>query len=366
MCQCKECSNKEMELLPEFESIFQDFNNKTYEAESFEVSHGSHPTLGPGRRILKQRESQAFETGYTGFHPALGKGRIINQDNELNTEYEIIGADNRHRVASGKDTPYRWICHLDLQFPDPDVAGGLIGFGGSGLLISPRHILTAGHCLFDKITGSNNKNSASVQVSKIFVTPGSNGGASGSFGTYTATKVQFTSPWKASFNYKFDFGLITLDENIGSKQMASLGGKVLGYWGDPVNGSNTRIKAKSSAELTGNSVNISGYPGDKKWGTQWRAFGKIVNISPAAGAELVYYDLDTCGGHSGGPVWQLWEQYRNLIAIHTGPCIPIRGNSDCIAVTGKPCFPGGQRFSSNRGVRITDILLNQVREWIKN
>jgi V8-like Glu-specific endopeptidase len=365
MCQCKECSNKEMELLPEFEAVFLDYNNKEYEAESFEVRLGRHPTLGPGYKVSKQGESQEFETGFAGFHTALGKGRIINQDNEFNTEYEIIGSDTRHRVANGKDTPYRWICHLDLQFPDPDVPSQLIGFGGSGILISPRHILTAGHCLFDNIVGSKNIKSANVEVSKINITPGSNGGASGSFGTYTATKVQYTSAWRGSFNHKFDFGLITLGENIGSKKMASLGGKVLGYWGDPVNGSNTRISVKSPTELQGKSVNISGYPGDKKQGTQWRAFGKIVNTSPAAGTELIYYDLDTCGGHSGGPVWQLWEQYRNLLAIHTGPCIPISGNSDCVAVTGKPCFPGGQRYSSNRGVRITDALLNQVKQWIK-
>ena len=106
--------------------------------------------------------------------------------------------------------------------------------------------------------------------------------------------------------------------------------------------------------MQGRPVNISGYPADKPLGTQWRSYGQVTNANPAAGPQLIYYDLDTCGGHSGSPVWLRWKEYRTLVAIHTGPCIL---GADCQAVAGLPCFPGGQRYSANRGVLRPTVLI---------
>ena len=52
--------------------------------------------------------------------------------------------------------------------------------------------------------------------------------------------------------------------------------------------------------------------------TRHLAAGTIVNATPSAASELIYYDLDTCGGHSGSPVWVRAGETRNLVAIHTG------------------------------------------------
>jgi V8-like Glu-specific endopeptidase len=356
MCNCNQNN-----LKPEYEMLLsgEDETNN----ELFETSTVFHRNLGPGRYVSAQQEGETFEVPKRrAFHPVLGKGRVVPKSSVLNSEYEIVGdADERVKVTNGKDVPFRWVCHLKLLFPDPDDSSSFIEFGGSGVLISPRHILTAGHCLFSDVDGSNGT-TANKEVAKVIATPGKTGNSAGPFGSAISAKIQYSSTWRSSLDYRFDFGLITLKEDIGSKPMSSLGGKVLGYWGSPTSGEGTRINPKDRSQLQNISVNISGYPGDKPHGEQWRAFGKITHPTPKAGSQLIYYDFDTCAGHSGAPVWIRWENFRNIVAIHTGPCIP---GSDCSRVAGgKPCFPDGSRYTSNRGIFITSTVMTQIKQWM--
>jgi V8-like Glu-specific endopeptidase len=226
-------------------------------------------------------------------------------------------------------------------------------------LIGPRHVLTAGHCLFAFVKGSAGT-SKRTKASAIRVSPGRNGGLN-PLGSATMQSFRVSAGWLASRNPRLDYGLITLREAIGDRAQAALGGKPLGYWGNPVHGMGTMISLRNPAALEGQLINISGYPGDKPAGTAWRASGAVVNVSPAAGSELIYHDIDTCGGHSGSPIWIRSGQTRNFVAIHTGSCVL---GPDCTVAPGVPCRRGGQRRSSNRGVRINFALLRDVAEWM--
>jgi hypothetical protein len=115
------------------------------------------------------------------------------------------------------------------------------------------------------------------------------------------------------------------------------------------------------ATLQNQAVNISGYPADKPLGTQWRSSGVVTVTNPSAASELIYYDLDTCGGHSGSPIWTFAGGTRNLVAVHTGPCI---AGPDCTAQAGPVCFPGGQQMTSNRGIFITPAVVTEVTGWM--
>lgn len=321
------------------------------------------PHLGYGRSVPGATIEEEVRPQRRAHHPTLGPGRVVQKSSvlrETDSELELIGTDDRVRVTGTTAVPFRWMCALDLFFPDPDNPSNLLRFIGSGTLISPRHVLTAGHCLFDNIDGSAGT-SALLPVSAITVSPGRNGGVN-PLGSTSMQSFQVNATWRASRNARFDYGVITLRDAIGDQPKTALAGQPLGFWGSSARGAGTVIQARTPASLKAQPVNISGYPADKPSGQQWRGLGKIVHTAPSAGAELIYYDIDTCGGHSGSPIWLRSGNSRNLIAIHTGPCIL---GPDCANAPGATCFPGGQRRTSNRGVRITAAVLSNIAAWTK-
>ena len=66
------------------------------------------------------------------------------------------------------------------------------------------------------------------------------------------------------------------------------------------------------AELAGQTVNISGYPGDKPPGTQWFDAKEVAQVN----ARKVFYDIDTAGGQSGAPVFRIVNGNRIGVAVH--------------------------------------------------
>ncbi len=339
-----------------------------------EVTPVSHPRLGRGRSVPRHAEAEVDEISRIVFHPRLGYGRSVPREidaGETETgEVEIIPpTDDRVLVRDTTAVPFRWICCLDLYFPDPDNPGRDMLFRGSGTLISPRHVLTCGHCLWDDVTGGRGT-TARREVRRITVTPGRNGVDSGGsprqpFGSTTSIAVRYSAQWRSSHNPEFDFGLITLRDAIGSQRQPTLGSRPLGFWGSREWGAGTRINPREASVLQGKPVNISGYPGDKcgaqppvgsatdpqqlacpanQWASnQWRAFGRVLNAAPAATPRRIRYDMDTFGGHSGSPVWLRWQNFRNLIAIHRA---------------------GSGIGAYNEGVRVTTEMMNTVRFWM--
>jgi len=322
---------------------------------------GFHPALGQMKSISLENE---FEDNASAYHPMLGKMKQI--DREAMGEYEegeLVGADGRVRIGDTKKVPFRWICYLELNFPDPDAPGKVLQAAGTGVLISPRHILTAGHCLFSSIKGSKGT-IAKKQVISVTAYPGRSAGYY--LGSATGTTFKIHGTWLASQSPRFDLGLIKLNTNIGDKVFSSLDNQALGFWGSQTKGQGTRIIPFDRAQILNNTANVAGYPGDKPAWLMWHS-DKIVNTNPQAGSELIYYLMDTCAGHSGSPVWLTNTSTGNrfLIAIHTGPCIVSGSGTDCSPQAGVPCIPGRQRYSSNRGVFLTQGVINMIMDWVR-
>lgn len=187
----------------------------------------------------------------------------------------VIGVDERQRVVDTDAFPWRMICALQMRGP-----GGTGGIG-TGWLIGPRTVVTAGHCVFSQTYFGG-------WAESVDVIPGLNHRQNGHvlepFGKTVARRFSALKPWVESDDKAadHDIGCIHLDEPIGDRT---------GWFG---------FAALEPAELESRLVNISGYPGDLGGGyEQHHARNRVNHV----GERRLFYDVDTAGGQSGAPVW---------------------------------------------------------------
>jgi glutamyl endopeptidase len=217
----------------------------------------------------------------------------------------VIGRDDRLRVPITTDYPWRCICSLVITAADDS------RWIGTGWLVGPRTIVTAGHCVFIHERGG--------WVKRVEVIPGRDGGAR-PFGTRLATRFHSVGGWVNDRHVAHDYGAITLGESEGF-------GADLGHLG---------AVDLSTAALSGLRVNLAGYPGDLPAGTQWFHARAIRSTE----AQRVVYDVDTAGGQSGAPVWHRRDDERLVVAIHTN----------------------GEQ-AGNSGTRVTAAVLTNIEHW---
>lgn len=313
--------------------------------------------------------------------------------NARTSEFEIINQDERKLILDTTAVPFRWICNLLMCFRHPTHSSKRITFLGNGILIADKYVLTVAHNLYNFVPDNANQLRGPFPALSVLVTPGLNGAKkthirSRPFGSTYATQIRVSEQWRKHLDsagkaqsatslkkvreaaQQHDFALIKLADAIGNQTFDAIGGEKLGFWGSGTHGYHTLIKPKSPSSLTGVEVNVVGYPGDKCreqpadrgltpeeekkcspldiGTTQWASFDRVKQGSIPGEIRLMSYENDTVVGNSGSPVWLRWKAFRNLIAIHRGPC------SDC---TSSQC-------TCNEGVRITDQLLSEIRSWM--
>jgi len=194
----------------------------------------------------------------------------------------IIGTDDRVRVGNTTLYPWRAICALRIT-----AANGR-QYIGTGFFVSPRTVITAGHCVYMHNEGG--------WARSIEVIPGMNDAAR-PFGSAVSRTLRSVSGWTQSRNREFDYGAIILPAN------ARLGDRT-GFFGFAV---------RNDAALRTAALNLSGYPGDKGGAQQWF----MAQRAKALSARVITYDIDTMGGQSGSPVWVMEGGARYAVGIHT-------------------------------------------------
>jgi glutamyl endopeptidase len=256
----------------------------------------SQPTLGEGETAPTPNEDGSENVaGYVRISPETAELSLADDLDNLRDIGEasfgerlhaeaIIGIDDRAKITNTTQYPYRAIASLLITAADNS------RWIGTGWFISPRTLVTAGHCVYIKNSGVPGRDG---WVKSITVIPGRNG-TSMPFGQAVSTQFKSVAGWTNNGDSKQDYGAIILNTPLGN---------TVGTFGFGV---------YTDADLLATTANVSGYPGDKPSGTQWFHARKVTSVGP----QKVFYDIDTMGGQSGAPVWRLIGGQRFAIAIH--------------------------------------------------
>ena len=245
------------------------------QADSVEpTAEGSEAVAGPVRP-----ESAIEVTAPDVVLPDIGMASF-----PLDVQLETVhGADDRVQIT--ETHRYPWSATSSLLITARDGSQWI----GTGWFISPRTLVTAGHCVYinSSISARNG------WVLSIQVMPGRNG-TELPYGSVTATQFWTVRGWAEKGDENYDYAAIIIPTEVG-ETVGTLG---FGIYGDE--------------DLADRVVNIAGYPGDKPPGTMWYDARTIASTRPAR----VYYDIDTAGGQSGAAVYHIEDGQRIAVAVH--------------------------------------------------
>ena len=240
-------------------------------------------------------------------------------------DYAVVGpTDSRIHEIHTTRFPFNTVCHVERDFGDG------IWRGCSGVLIGPRKVLTAAHCVFSPTFGR--------APQRIRITPGRADRETVPYGRMIAREAYAARRFVEAPNNRhpdrrdFDYGLVVLPRPFARLDRFM-----------PV--------AVASEELfrsigAGPMITIAGYPGDRPVGTMWRHSERLKKVTP----RRLLYTVDTCPGHSGSPIWTRGKQDGKvlIIGVHTSGILDEQGRPYGCG-KGVVLAPTGL---SNSGVRI--------------
>jgi V8-like Glu-specific endopeptidase len=223
----------------------------------------------------------------------------------------VIGTDERVKVEHTTRYPWRTLTSLRITAAD----GSL--WIGTAWFVTPRVLVTAGHCVYVKHSPVIARNG---WVKKIEVMPGRDGSTL-PFGMGSAQEFWTVKGWGEDGSEIYDYGAIILPKPFATN---------LGTFG---------FAALKDETLKDRVVNVAGYPGDKPQGTLWHDARAIVQMT----SDKLYYEADTAGGQSGCPAYLIQpDGQRVAVGIHAY---------------------GGQ--SSNSATRISTPVYENIIAWMK-
>lgn len=299
----------------------------------------SRPARGsaPARRQEERRDASTGETGGGAVRPAAAAATALalpaSPDGGLRdigeltfgppppaptqpgaTKSTAANQAQRAKAPAPTQPPWRKVCDLVITAADGTE------HSGTGWFISPRTLVTAGHCIFVFSPGSPTHGI----VRSILVMPARDGEMSADespFGWAEAPRenLRVHPNWVNNRDIGFDYGaIILLPEAPLGQQVGFFG---YGHFLDQ--------------DLNGSEPTLTGYPDNvAEDGTQWFERNRIRQVTETR----VRYDIFTATGQSGSPVF--FRSNNIACAIHT---------------LGESPF--------NSGVRINASVVAQLDEW---
>jgi V8-like Glu-specific endopeptidase len=218
--------------------------------------------------------------------PRTGKESSMEIDESFVTEAvaaieAIVDRDDRVQITQTSQIPWRRLCALRIQFPSGS------SFRGTGFLVGPRAVVTAGHCVFLRNQGG--------WARKVEVIPGCNG-TSRPFGQVESTSLRSVGGWVTGGKPESDYGCVVLPAG-------AFDNKNLGSFG---------FAAFEAPVLLAQPAVIVGFPGDKPPYEMWGAARALKGVT----AKTLLYNTATMGGQSGAPVYIKRSGQRFVVGIH--------------------------------------------------
>ena len=241
------------------------------------------------------------------------------QLNSLNSvdSRAIIGADDRY-IATGSENS--GVVFIKIGEDN----------NGTGFIVGDHQIATAAHCVY----------------SNGWITPQSiiAYGYNGKLSNTTFTPVEAHVPKEHKLDkdhYKYDYALVTVEEDLSDYVHFDLG---TSYSMNKTNCSNIPIYVKGCPdEAPGNVKNTDD--------SLYTAEGRVIDCNPLleyGTTGILFFDTDTSGGESGGPVYTVTKNNVNGKASYTYTALAV--------------FHGGITNEFNMGALMTKHLIQFYRD----
>jgi len=201
---------------------------------------------------------------------------------------------------------------------------GKFGAGviGTGWLVGPKTVITAGHCVYSQFYFGGWAN-------QIEIMPGCDG-SNAPFGQLISTRFSAGQSWVETGDRDFDIGCIHLEEAVGNQ---------VGWFS---------VAAPNADKLQDQMINVSGYPIDIGDGRlQYHDANRIRQVTNLR----IFYDVDTFAGQSGAPSWiqEDIDAPPTVVGIHT---------------YGPEGTPPELHVTANSATRINPDVLQQIKDWV--